>query len=177
MSTVTLGQIEALTKTYSDQRRALADRVALVEDEINAIKRKHLSALRRLVDAAGTAHGALAAAIEAAPGLFVQPRTIVLHGVKVGYTKGRGRLEMADPSKTVELIRKHFAARAEDLIKSREEPVKALLNQMSASDLRKIAVIVVDASDEVVVKATDGEIDKMVEALLAAATDASGAEG
>ena len=35
----------------------------------------------------------LKAAIEQAPGLFVKPRTIVLHGLKLGYQKGKGKID------------------------------------------------------------------------------------
>ncbi|WP_413206746.1 host-nuclease inhibitor Gam family protein [Rhodospirillum sp. A1_3_36] len=166
-----LADIEALTKKYSDAHRALKDEVAGLEDEINAIKRRRIARLRALVDTSATAYAVLSAAIEDAPELFVKPKTLVFHGIKIGFSKGKGKLEYADAAKVVQLIRKHFEDKFDDLVKVEEKPVRGALNLMSVAELRKIGVTVVEAGDEVVIKATDGEIDKMVDALLSAAKD------
>lgn len=162
----TLAEIEALTKRYSEAHRQLHEAVSDLEDEIHKLKRARLPRIRRLVDQAATAKAILQAAVEAAPELFQKPRTLVLHGVKVGYAKGKGKLEFEDAQQVVRLIRKHFPDKFDELVKVTETPVRGALNQLSVADLRRIGVTVVEAGDEVVIKPTDGDIDRLVEALL-----------
>lgn len=167
----TLGDIEALAKTYSEAHAKLADEVRAVEEEMARVKRQHLARLRRLVDGASNARDRLAAAVGDAPDLFQKPRTLTLHGVKVGLAKGKGKLEFADAGRVCDLIRKHFPDQVETLVKVSEAPVKGALNQMSVAELRRIGVTVIEAGDEVVVRVTDSEIDKLVDALLKDAAD------
>ncbi|WP_299440229.1 host-nuclease inhibitor Gam family protein [uncultured Rhodospira sp.] len=162
----TLGDIEALAKTYSEAHGKLADEVRAVEEEMARVKRQHLARIRRLVDGASNARDRLAAAVGEASDLFQSPRTLTLHGIKVGFAKGKGKLEYADAAKVCDLIRKHFPDQVETLVKTSETPVKGALNQLSVAELRRIGVTVVEAGDEVVVRVTDSEIDKMVDALL-----------
>lgn len=167
----TLGEIEALAKDFATAREALGTAVQDLEDEVQTVKRKRLARIKRLVGNAAEAEARLKAGIEAAPDLFQKPRTLIMHGVKVGFAKGKGRLEFSDPAKVVQLIRKHFPDKSEELVKVTEAPVRGALNQMSVQDLRKIGVTVVEAGDEVVIRPTDGDIDKLVDALLKDATD------
>ncbi|SDH89939.1 host-nuclease inhibitor Gam family protein [Roseospirillum parvum] len=164
--TTTLGDIEDLTRRYAAARDTLGCAVQELEDEVAVIRRRRLPRIRQLVAAAAEARSRLSAAIELAPQLFQKPRTLVLHGVKVGFAKGKGRLEFADGQKVVELIRKHYPDRAEQLIQVRESPVKGALNQMTVAELKRIGVTVIESGDEVVIRPTDSEIDKLVEALL-----------
>jgi len=170
-----LGDIETLAKTYSEAHTKLADEVRVVEEEMARVKRQHLARLRRLVDTAANARERLAAAVAEAPGCFESPRTMTFHGVKCGFQKGKGKLEYPDGGKVCDLIRKHFPDREDALIKTNEAPVKVALNQLSAAELRRIGVTVIEAGDEVVVRVTDSEIDKLVDALLKDAADTDAA--
>ena len=160
-----LGDIEQKVKTYGEARRQLTEKVTKLEDELAAVKRRHIAAIRRLVDGVTCLHNELKAALEGAPELFVKPRTLTLHGVKVGFAKGKGKL-VYDKDQTVKLIEKKFPGAADDLIKITKSPIAAALNRLTVADLKRIGVDVVDADDEVVIKTTDSEIDKLVEALL-----------
>ena len=57
------------------------------------------------------------------------------------------------------------------MINVTETPIKKAIEQLSVSDLKKIGCLVTDAQDEVVIKATDTEVDKLVTALLKGATE------
>ncbi|MCA1971819.1 MAG: hypothetical protein LDL44_03195 [Caenispirillum sp.] len=162
----TLAAIEAQTKSFAEVRRDLSAEIAALEAEIAELKRRRLPAIRILVGQARAAEADLRSTIEQGRDLFQRPKTIVMHGIKVGLGKGRGRLEYADAAHVVKLIRKHFPDKIDELVKVEESPVKGALNQMSAAELRKIGVTVVEAGEEVVVKATDGDVEKIVDALL-----------
>ena len=168
-------EIETATRRYADARAALASRVADLEADVMAAKKRHLKAVRMLAEKTANARADLAALVCGAPALFAKPRTKVLHGIRIGFAKARGKLEWADAAKVVQLIRKHLADQAEVLIKVEESPVRSALAQLPAVDLKRIGVTVTDTGDRIVVESTDGEIDKLVEALLKEPADAADA--
>jgi len=162
----TLGEIEKLTKDYAEWREQLSNAVRALEDEIGAVKRKYITSIKRKVEAVAERQAALKAAIGDSAGLFKKPRTMILHGIKIGFQKSKGEMKWVDANQVVRLIKKHFPDLVETLIKTTETPVKAALGQISAADLKRIGVTIEDDGDDVVIKSTDSEIDKFVEALL-----------
>ncbi|AQW30515.1 host-nuclease inhibitor Gam family protein [Ralstonia syzygii subsp. celebesensis] len=170
--TTTLASIETSAKTYAEARASLAEIVAAMNDGIEALKREHLPALKRAVTRAAARHDELKALIDDAPDLFVKPRTIIFHGVKLGYQKGKGGIAFDDATQVVKLIRRHLPEQADVLIAVKEAPAKDALAQLSAADLKRIGCTVIETGDAVVIKPTDSEVDKMVDALLKDATEA-----
>lgn len=162
----TLGEIEKLTKDFSESREQLAERVRSLEEEINGQKRKRLPVIKATVRVVMERLANLKAALEESRALFVKPRTMVFHGVKVGFQKAKGKISWTDDDQVVKLIKKHFPEQADVLIKTAEKPVKDALQQLSAADLKRIGVIVEETGDVTVIKSTDSEIDKFVDALL-----------
>lgn len=162
----TINEIEKLTKDFSDARRALSERVQTLEDEITALKRKYLPGIRRAVEATSERHESLSVAIEDSPELFVKPRTWLLHGIKVGYQKQKGKIEWEDEATVIKLIKKHFPDTWETYVKTIEKPLKAALEALSVAELKKLGVTAEETGDAVLIKSTDSEIDKLVNALL-----------
>lgn len=159
-------QIERLAEQYAATREALAGVVMALEDELRAVKRRHVARIRKLAQTAKANQELLAIELGAHKALFEKPRTRTFHGVKVGWQKGKGRIEWEEDAQVVKLIRRHFPEQAEILITVKETPVKATLQQLTAQDLKRLGVTVVDASDEPVIKDAVGEVDRLVEALL-----------
>jgi len=162
----TLSDIELLTMKYKSARDLLAGRVQGLQDEIERIKRRAMPGIKKAVAAAKQAESELYAAIESAPELFRKPRTLVLSGIRVGYCKGQGQIRYQDPNQVVKLIHKHFPEQADVLIAVRETPVRKALAQLSAAELKNLGVTLVQTGDQVVIKPTDSEVDKVVNALL-----------
>lgn len=167
----TINDIERRTKLLADARAALADIVTQLNDGIEALKRDHMRALKAAVARVAERHEDLKALLEEAPDLFVRPRTVVFHGIKVGYQKGTGKLEFDDPDRVIALIRKHFPDQADALIRTRESPSKEALEELSAADLKRLGIVVEDTADRVVIKHTDSTVDKLVRALIKGATE------
>lgn len=161
-----LGDIEKLTKRFSEGRESLSANVRALEDEINAIKKRHLPGIKKSVAQVMERQQWLKDALEDSRALFVKPRTMIFHGVKIGFQKGKGKISWADDEQVVKLIKKHFPEQADVLIKLTEKPVKDALQNLPASDLKKIGVTIEETGDQVVIKSTDSEIDKFVDALL-----------
>lgn len=162
----TLLEIEQLTKEYAMHRKMLADRVQDLEEELAQVKKRHLNNIKKSVSMAATYQSRLHAAIDESPELFKKPRTVVLYGIKVGFQKGKGEIRWEDAAQVIRLIKKHFPEQTETLIKVAETPVKTALAQLSVQDLKRIGVTVVETGDQVMIKPTDGEVDKLVDALL-----------
>ncbi len=162
----TLGDIERLTREFADARERLSGTVRTLEDRIEALKRQYLPGIRKQVGLAREKKSVLAAAIGDSPELFVKPRTVVISGIKIGFEKGKGSLGWESDEVVVKLIRKHFPGDADILIKTKETPLKKALSALSVADLKKIGVTVEETGDVVVIRPTDSEVDKLVDALL-----------
>jgi hypothetical protein len=172
----TLKDIEALTREYADSYQQLASDVETLEAAIRVIKKKSLPMIKRAAEKAAAAKERLKDAIEENRKLFDKPRTRTFHGIKVGLQKGKGKIEIANPDKTVELIRKHLEDQAELLIKTEEVPIKDALQNLAASDLKRIGVTVIDATDQTVIKPMDSDIEKIVDVLLKGDDEADAAK-
>lgn len=168
---VTLNQIDAKARSFAEARDRLRELCAALDAGLKALQRDHLPGIRRALNRAAEAEAALHAAIEAAPELFAKPKTVVLHGVRVGYMKGKGKIEWESDEKVIRLIRKHLPDLADVLIATVEKPSKDGLAGLSVADLKRVGVTVIDAGDQVYIKSADSALDKMVDALLKSASE------
>lgn len=171
-----LKEIERLARAYATERRKLADSVSDLTTELAAAKRKQLPTIRRAVARVADQEAALRAALEAAPGLFAKPRTHTFDGIRVGFAKGKGGLSFEDGGRVVALIRKHFPEQFDVLVKVTETPLKGPLAQLEVRDLKRLGVAVTETGDQPVIKAVDGEVEKLVDALLKEAAKADGGD-
>lgn len=170
--TKSIDDIERLAADYSEIRDELRRHVVAVETRVRAIRERHANDLRALASVVLKKHDALHAAIEASPALFKKPKSRTLHGVKFGFAKAKGKVEFADAAKVVARIRKHLPDQAETLIKVTETPAKNALENLALADLKRIGVTVTDTEDKAFARPVDTEIDKLIDALLAAIGDA-----
>lgn len=154
-------------------RGQLAELVQALEEGLNHLKADAMPMIREAIDRASTAWSGLEAEIVAHPELFVKPRTVSMHGIKFGYGKGKGGLEIDDADRTCALIRKHLPDQAEVLIAAKYSPVKDAIAQLLPADLKRIGVNIKGTGDQVVIRPADGEIDKIVKALIKAAVGAA----
>lgn len=162
----TMAQIEDAAKRYAAARGILAEICGAFNLDLVQAKAKYVGKLKRAVAVAKEREAELAGMLEESGELFVRPKTVVFHGVKVGFQKAKGKLEFDDPDQVLKLIRKHFPEQADVLINTKETPAKEALAQLSAAELKRLGITVVDSGDQVVIKDTTSEVDKMVEALL-----------
>lgn len=158
--------IEERTKVFAEARANLTSRVTLAETELGVLKRKHLPDIRRLVGEAAAAEADLHAAVAARRDLFTRPKTRILHGIRVGWVKGKGKLTYPDPQRVVKAVRKHMPRKFKTLVKVSETPVKPALSKLSAAELKKLGVSVGSVADVVTIAPVDSAVDKIVDALM-----------
>lgn len=161
-----LTDIEQKAKAFSKHRATLVQRVMMLNSAIDQLKRKHIADIKDAVNDTAQAQAELNVLIEKSPDLFVKPRTVIFHGVKVGYQKQKGKTTIKDEEKTILLIRKQLPDLAEVLIETKETVSKAALANISVADLKRIGCTITDDIDAVLIKPTDSEVDKLVMALL-----------
>jgi hypothetical protein len=164
--TMSMKNIENLARDLSDARGSLNERVRTYQDELERVKRRLLPGIKRAAEAAAQARDRLQAEIERDPRLFGKPKSVIFHGIRVGYQKAKGTIAWEDGDKVVALIRKHFSEQVDVLVKVEERPVKSALAQLSVADLKRLGVTVIETGDEVLIKPVDGEVEKLVDALL-----------
>lgn len=163
---MSLETIELMTKEHAAHRTLLAERVRILQDLLERMKRRKLQGIRNALSQAKDSQLRLHAAIDAERTLFVKPRTRVFHGIKVGLQKAKGKLTFEDAAQVVKLVRKHFADQFDVLVRTKETPVKDALLLLPVVDLKRIGCSVSESGDEVFIKPADSEIDKLVDALL-----------
>ncbi|MCX7806862.1 MAG: hypothetical protein N3A38_16995, partial [Planctomycetota bacterium] len=154
---MTLADIEKVTGAYAEQRARLAELVAELEGEIAALKRRRMPAIRAAAEEAARRREAVEEAVAAAPDLFVRPRSLIIRGIRVGFEKGRGRIEVPDPEATIKRIKQRYPDEWVLYVHVRETPNKDALRSLPADELRRLGVHIEDAADRIVVRATDSE--------------------
>lgn len=159
-----LKDIEKHTREYADKRDTLTQRIQVLKDAQEALRREHIAGIIRATRSAKEAYVALRMRIAEHPGTFTKPRTHIFSGVRVGYMKGKGKLNM--PKNIVELINKKLPDQADVLINTTYKPVASALQNLDACDLKKLGITITDSGDEIVIKNTDSDIEKMVGAIL-----------
>ena len=169
--TTTLVDIERQAQKFAAARETLAGLVRELTASMEALKADALPAIKRSIDRAAEHHDRLRALIEEAPELFAKPRSQVLHGIKIGYQKSKGKIEFDDSDRVVALIKKHFPDQADVLIATKEKPVKDALANLSGVELKKLGIHVTEGGDVVLIRPVDSAVDKMVDALLKDATE------
>lgn len=166
-----LREIEQLTKCYADAREILSERVRQLQEKLEFTKAQRLPGIKNALGAAAEAETSLRAAIGESNGAFERPRMHVFYGIKVGFQKGRGGIEWDDPDHVCRLVEKYFPDQVDTLLVVKVTPSKPALKNLPAGDLARLGVRVIETGDEIVVKPVDGEIDKLVTALLKDATN------
>lgn len=167
--------IDKAAKNLRASRDTLSQRASMLNFELEAAKRKAMRGLRASVAAVSQAQAELLATITESPQLFVKPKSVVLHGIKLGYAKGKGSIEWEDDEQVCKLVRKHMPDQFDILVKTTEKPMKTAMNFLTVAELKRIGVTAEDTGDVAFAKDTTAEVDKLVKALLKGAEDEAAA--
>jgi len=161
-----LAGIEILCAEFDEQSGKLEARIADLENDLEAVKQKHLVTLKRQAAVVARRQAELESAVEAAPGLFVKPRSYTLHGIKIGLSYTEGKLEFDDPETVVKLIKKFCKDDAATFIRTKEEPNKEALWTLEARELAALGCRIEGAGDQVLCKRMAGDVEKLIKKLI-----------
>ena len=161
--------IDCLALNYSKKRERVSKLANALEDEVRAVYRRHRRDLNEALAAAEGAQAALRAEVQEHPELFEKPRTWALHGIKLGFQKGKGKVDWADDDQVIARINKRFgelSPEVENCVEIVEKLKADALRELPTKDLAAIGVTVEGTGDVVVVKAVETATDKLVARLL-----------
>lgn len=167
----TMQEIEIKAKAHAAARLALTNHVTLLKAEIEAVTQKRLKKLREIVALATASGDELLALVSESSELFKKPKSAVLHGIKLGFKKEKGKISFADEEQVIKLIKKHLPDLADVLIVTTEKPSKEAMNNLEAGQLKKIGVTVTADSDVAFITDPTSDVDKIVTALLKDVTE------
>mgnify|MGYP001573024344 CR=1 FL=1 len=171
MSDVTLITLDTAARDFSKAHADLASVVAALQAELESTKKNFLPPIKRCVGKAAEFQQTLRDLIARAAHLFLEPRTLVLHGIRCGFRKQPGKLDFDKEALVCERIKKHFPERAAELIRLKEEPDKDALAKLTAAELKRLGVTLSADCDQIVLKPVADDVDKFVTALLKDAAD------
>jgi phage host-nuclease inhibitor protein Gam len=163
-----LKEMERLAHDYNIAHSRLTSRISQYNAAIEAARKKYLPSLRVNVSVLEDVRRKLIGAVEEHPELFARKKSMVLHDVRFGYRKEKGKVSWRHKEKVLELIKRLFPSRAGDLIRTKEDPNKDALAKMPAADLKRLGVTVTDDGDAPFVICSDTEAEKAVKDLLKA---------
>ena len=163
---MTLLDLDKLAAAFSGAHQEFVALGTELEADLAHLRQRYAARIRRGTAKVADTHGALSAGITNAKHLFARPKTLVLHGIKVGYQKGKGGIVFGDPDTVVRLIEKHFADQADLLLHIKKCPNKEALEKLTVAELKRLGCEVADAGDRIVIKPMDGEVAKLVAGLL-----------
>ena len=164
----TLTEIGDLCRVYFRAREALDELTGFIQVERRSAVRRRMRALKARVAEASAARESLRAAVTAAPHLFQRPhpRTRGLEGVKVGWRKQPGKVEVTDQVRAIARVRERLPERADELIRVRESLDGNALKRLDVRQLAAIGARIVETDDEIVIATARDDLDKLVDALL-----------
>ena len=165
-ATLTLNQIEPLCASYDLECVKLEDMIGGLEADLEAVKQKHLAALKRQARVVANREAELHSAVEVSAGLFTKPRTHIMHGTKVGMASSIGSVVFEDEAQVVKLVEKHFKNRFDELVKTEHTPRKDSLRQLTMAELAKLGCAVDGAGEVVIVKRVAGDVEKLINKLI-----------
>lgn len=176
-----LNRIDSRAARYSRDRSKLSARYNAFRDQLEKLQAKHLPKIKAALDKAASTQSELEQTIAAAPELFKEPRTLTLHGIRLGFMDGQPSVKLPrgknDLESIVTAIRERFTAEeiaALELIEriSFDVPSKdALVALFTGEKTNKRAgtlpgVEFIAAGDRVFIKPADHALDKVIGKLL-----------
>jgi len=161
-----LADIENLCARFEDEAAALEILIAELEADLETVKQKHIAGLKRQAGVVARREAELTATVEANPGLFEKPRTIILHGIKCGFTSSIGKLVFDDAETVLKLIRRFRKEDAETFIRSTPEPNKDALKTLEAAELARLGCRIEGAGDVVIVRRVAGDVEKLLKKMM-----------
>lgn len=165
-SEATLGQIETKSEKYEVASAFLDQLISDLETDLETVKKKHLARIKKQAGEVANLEAELHSLIERSPKLFVRPRTLTVHGIKVGFTLSTGKLEFDDEETVITLIKKFHKDDVDTYIRKTEEVNKDALRTLDTDALKKLGCKIEGAGDVVVLKRVAGEVEKLINKLI-----------
>lgn len=166
MATVKLNELETAAKEFSAASKILRNIKEELDTEIDAVKAKYSTAFAEASKNAGEAYQMLLTLVEGSEELFSDKKSMSINNVKFGYRKKAGTINIDNETFTIDRLQELFPKDADKYLSKKISISKKALNNLTAAELKKIGVNVIQDSSEAFVKLTDDEVQKLIDALV-----------
>lgn len=166
MATAKLTELETAAKEFSAASKILRNIKEELDTEIDAVKAKYSTAFAEASKNAGEAYQMLLTLVESSEELFSDKKSMSINNVKFGYRKKAGTINIDNETFTIDRLRELFPKDADKYLSTKISISKKALNNLTAAELKKVGVNVIQDSSEAFVKLTDDEVQKLIDALV-----------
>jgi len=174
---IDLHAIERAAVTLAGHRRALEAELQAAEEKLARVRQASAERLRQKVIDTAKSEAALIRLVERSPQLFVRPQSMEFDGVKVGWRKGKGRLELPETEKLIQRAEDLLTpAQRKSVLRVRTTVLKGGLAKLSGDLLKKLGVTLTAAGPEAFVTYSKSSVEKMVDWWLKPLPAANGEE-
>lgn len=164
----THAELEGLAAAYAAAVAQRRERVMELRRRLFDAAADLLPALRAAAAAERDGRETLLSAVTDSPDLFARPRTRNAHGIKYGWQTGKASIDIPDEARTLKLIRTKLPPEQQELlIRVREAVERRAVLDLTAQDLRRLAIIQVPGVDAPLVSLPKDATDKLVDTLIA----------
>ena len=100
----TLDEVQLLTYEFSQSTDYLSELVLDMKEAIEEVRDRHYPKIREVAKIVANNQSTLMIAIGKSPEIFIKPKTMVLHGVKGGFQKGKRSYVFDDEERVINNI-------------------------------------------------------------------------
>lgn len=166
----TISDLEKHARIYVLSTNALSVAMKEQETELNQIKEKYADRIKSAVTDVALNHEVLCDLVATSPDLFKKPKTMIVHGLRLGFIKRKGKLILSlSQDAIVAKLKTLFGLGVDRYVKTTHKLKKGELSSLPADQLKKLGISVSATGDAVVVKFDESDSEKFVAALLAEA--------
>ena len=166
MAIAKLTELETAAKEFSAASKILRNIKEELDTEIDAVKAKYSASFAEASKNAGEAYQMLLTLVESSEELFLDKKSMSINNVKFGYRKKAGTINIDNETFTIDRLRELFPKDADKYLSTKISISKKALNNLTAAELKKVGVNVIQDSSEAFVKLTDDEVQKLIDALV-----------
>lgn len=166
MKTVTLPDIELAAEDFRAAYDRLNDLLVRLRTAQEHLVNLNIPAIRAASLRTKEAQKRLSELVETGRELFLQPKTRVMHGIEVGYRKQPDAYQFPPNAVLVAAIESQMPSISAACIEVEKRALKPPLKNLTLEQLQQIGVTVTPGVDAIVIKPLDGDVDKLIKALL-----------
>lgn len=160
-----LATIETLCSGYDAECAKLEEQIRALEKDLTEVRDRHMTRLKRQAGVVAAREAELLSTVAENPDVFERPRTLTIHGCKVGFTVCDGRVVWDDEETVLGLIHKRLPDQEDVLVRTTKAVNKDAVKQLPAVELARIGCRIEGAGDVPLVKRVGGEVEKLVRRL------------
>lgn len=175
---ITLDEIRAAADRLATAHAATTASAALLQQDLEGVIQPIYDQHRPVIDAAAAAEASAKAVLDAllmrAPGLFQQPRSITVNGVRAGYKKEADSLDWPDDAELIARIRALAPELAAVLIRTQESIVVDALEGLPDEQLQALGIRRINGADRRFITIGNTDVEKLAALAVASAAQRQG---